>query len=105
MAEFTASPTALTFVVDRSQPPQVLTQELTFSDADGTLALVDDVPWLSVPASFSDGVAFDVSLDTHKLAHDAPGWPRQLTETVRASGVLDDTDVVVTVKVKPGGPP
>lgn len=64
-----------------------------------TLAKVGSAAWLTIPATCSHGVAFDVTLDASDLK------PGRYSETIRASHAgYDDADCEVTLLVQPMGP-
>ena len=92
------SPSAVRAVT--GQHRQVATRTLVIDGANTTLAKVGGATWLTVPATSTDGVPFDVTIDASDLA--AAG---DFDETIRASaGGFDDADCVVTLAVRPEGP-
>lgn len=105
MAFYTMSPTSLTFEVNMDGPPHQVTKQLTVSDDDATLAKVNSAAWLTIPASSTDGVAFNVTVDSRDIPKGAYRRGHKLTETIRASGGLETTDLTVTLKIRPGGKP
>jgi len=101
-APLTPSPTSLTFYAIRDVTCRSHTQQLTISDDDATLSKVGSAPWLTIPATSVNGEPFDVVVDPRDIV---PGYPRELTETIRATAAgFADTDIVVTVKLPPSGP-
>jgi hypothetical protein len=64
-----------------------------------TLTKIGGATWLTVPATCSHGVAFDVTVDASNLK------PGRYSETIRASHAgYDDADLAVTLLVSPMGP-
>ncbi len=111
MATFTADPTLMGFVRIKDLPVRgTMTKELTItgSEVPGgaiTLTKVGGASWLTVPATCTNAVAFDVTINRDNLPKESAYEPVDRSETIRASyAAFDDLDVVVTVKVKPGGP-
>lgn len=111
MATFTADPTLMGFVRIKDLPVRgTMTQSLTITGSadpgdDITLAKVGAAAWLTIPAVCTHAVPFDVSIDRDNLPPEDVHRPVDRSETIRASfGGYDDLDVVVTIKVKPGGP-
>jgi hypothetical protein len=111
---FTASPALMGFVRIKDQPVRgTMTQELTITASAPpggaiTLAKVGSAAWLTLPtpAEATDGVAFDVTINRDELPKESAYEPVDRTETIRASYAgFDNLDVLVTIKVKPGGPP
>lgn len=112
MATFTATPTSINDVMYRTWPntgKEIATLKFTGSVAPGTITLtkVGGAAWLTIPATAVDDTEFSISLDRHKLPGGKATYRNvTLTETIRASsGAVDDKDVVVTIKVRPGGFP
>lgn len=103
MAELTIT-TPLRFQTVRNGPPRKLTASCTVSDADATIAVAPGAEaWLSAPASSSDGIPFDVTLDTRGIPH---GGATRLTASLLATADgFDPTTIDVIVDVRPSGPP
>ncbi len=111
MATFTADPTLMGFVRIKDLPVRgTMTQSLTVTgSADPgdaiTLTKVGGATWLTVPATCLHTIAFDVSINRANLPPEDIHRPVDRSETIRVSHAgYDDLDVVVTIKVKPGGP-
>ncbi len=112
MASFTCVPAQIGFVRIKDLPVRsVLTQSITVtgSEVPGgaiTVTKVGGASWLSVPANVTDDTAFDMTIVPANLPMHDVYRPVKRSETVRFSyAAFDDLDVVVTVIVKPGGPP
>jgi hypothetical protein len=85
-------------------PSQSRTNQLTVNadpdpGDDITLTKVGGASWLTIPATCSHGVPFDVTVDASNLK------PGRYDETIRAShDGYDDGNAVVTLFVQPAGP-
>ena len=83
--------------------PQSATVSLTLTgvpafEGNADLAKVGGASWLTIPATCTDGVAFDAVIDGAALR------AGDVAETVRASADgFDDVDCPVTVAIRPAG--
>ncbi len=109
MATFTTSHDQMGFVRIKDLPVRgTRVQELTITFAGGgaaTLTKAGGASWLSIPATCTSGVAFDVTILPANLPKESIRQLVRRTETIEVTkATFTQLDIEVEVVVKPGGP-